>query len=88
MALLDLAPLLGQKAFKEILPANERLGLGNLLDFCFRKVVMGEKATAPLGEVLEKGSLQFRVSSGLHQISGELGHAFGPDLVGSLGLTA
>jgi len=88
MALLDLAPLLGQKAFKEILPADEQLGLGNLLDFCFRKVIMGEKATAAPRDVLEKGSLQFWMSSGLHQISGELGHAFRRDLIGSLGLTA
>jgi len=66
VTLLDLAPLLGQEAFKEILPANERLGLGNLLDFCFRKIIVGEKAVAPPGEVLEEGSLQFRVSSGLH----------------------
>jgi len=33
VALLDLAPLLGQEAFKEVLPANERLGLSGVLDF-------------------------------------------------------
>jgi len=33
VALLDLAPLLGQEAFKEVLPADERLGLGGLLNF-------------------------------------------------------
>ena len=33
VALLDLAPLLGQEAFKEVLPADERLGLGSLLNF-------------------------------------------------------
>jgi len=32
VALLDLVPLFGQETFKEILPANERLGLGGLLD--------------------------------------------------------
>jgi len=88
VALLDLAPLLGQEAFKEILPADERLGLGNLLDFCFRKVIVGEKAMAPPGEVLEKDSLQIRVSSGPHQISGELGHAFQPNFIGSLSLAS
>jgi len=82
-----MAPLLGQEAFKEILPADERLGLDGLLDFCFKKVIVGEKAAAQPGEVLEKDSLQFRVSSGLHQMRGELGHAFRPDLVGSLSLT-
>jgi len=87
VTLLDLAPLLGQETFKEIFPADERLGLDGLLDFCFRRVIVGEKAAAPPGEVLEKGSLQFWVSSGLHQIRGELGHAFRPDLVGSLSLT-
>ena len=56
------------------------------LDFRFRKVIGGEEAATPPGEVLEKGSLQFRVCSGLYQISGELGHAFRPDFVGSLGL--
>jgi len=88
VALLDLAPLLGQEPFKEILPACERLGLGSLLDVYFLEVIAGEEAVAPPGEVLEEGSLQIRMSSGLHQISGELGHAFRPDLVGSLGLTA
>ena len=39
MALLDLAPLLGQEAFKEVLPANERLGLGSLLNFQFLEVI-------------------------------------------------
>ena len=72
VTLLDLAPLFGQETFKEILPANERLRLGSLLDFCFWKVIEGKEAAAPLGEVLEKGSLQFRVSSGLHQISRSL----------------
>jgi len=83
MVLLDLAPLLGQEPFKEVLPAYERLGLGSLLDFCLLKVIAGEKAVAPPGE----GSLQIRMGSRLHQISGELGHAFRLDLVGSLGLT-
>jgi len=86
MALLDLAPLFGQDAFKEILPADEQLGLGSLLDFCFRKVIGGEEAIMPPGEVLEKGLLQIRMSSGLHQTSGELGHAFRPCFIGSLGL--
>jgi len=88
VALLDLAPLLGQEAFKEVLPVYEQLGLGSLLDFCFRKVIVGEKATAPPGEVLEKGSLKIRMSSGLHQISGELGHAFRPDLIDPLSLAS
>jgi len=35
VALLDLAPLLGQETFKEILPAYEGLGLGCLPDFGF-----------------------------------------------------
>ena len=86
VALLDLAPLLGQEAFEEVLPADERLGLSGLLDFRFRKVIGGEEATTPPGEVLEKGSLQFRVGSGLHQISRKLGYAFRPDTIGSLGL--
>ena len=86
VALLDLVPLRGQEAFKEILPADECLGLGSLLDFCFEKVIVGEEATTPPGEVLEKSLLQFRVSSGLHQISRKLGHAFRPDIIGSLGL--
>jgi len=88
VALLDLVPLLGQKALKEILPADERLGLSNLLDFYFLEVIAGEEAATPPGEVLEEGSFQIRMGSGLHQISGELGHAFRPYLVGSLGLTA
>ena len=33
VALLDLAPLLGQEAFEEVLPVDERLGLSGLLDF-------------------------------------------------------
>jgi len=33
VVLLDLAPLLGQEAFKEILPVYKQLGLGSLLDF-------------------------------------------------------
>jgi len=33
VALLDMVSLLGQEAFKEILPAYERLGLGSLFDF-------------------------------------------------------
>jgi len=88
VALLDLAPLLGQEAFKEILPVDERLELGSLLDVCFRKVIVGEDAVAPPGEVLEKGSLQVRVSSGLRQISCELSHAFRPDFIGSLTLAS
>jgi len=43
VALLDLAPLLGQEAFEEILPAYERLGLGSLLDVCFREVIVGRR---------------------------------------------
>jgi len=66
VALLDLAPLLGQEAFKEILPADERLGLGSLLDFGLREVICGEEATMPPREVLKEGSLEFRVGSGLH----------------------
>ena len=85
--LLDLAPLLGQEAFKEILPACERLGLGSLLDFCLLKVVTGEETAAPPGQVLKKGSLQVWVSSGLHQMRHELGHAFRPDLIDSFSLT-
>jgi len=88
VTLLDLAPLLGQETFKEILPANERLGLGNLLDLCFRKVIVGEEATALPGEVLEKGSLKILMRSGLPQISDELGHAVRPDFIGSLGLAS
>jgi len=49
---------------------------------------VGEDAAAPSGEVLEKGSLQFRVSSGLHQICRELSHAFRPDFIGSLSLAS
>jgi len=59
VALLDLAPVFGQEAFKWIVSANERLALGNLLDFCFRRVIVGEDATAPPGEVLQKGLLHF-----------------------------
>ena len=87
MALLDLAPLFGQETFKEILPAYERLGLGSLLDVYFLEVIAGEEAMAPPGEVLDKDLLQIWMSSGLHQISGELGHAFRQDLIGSLSLT-
>jgi len=49
VALLDLAPLLGQETFKEILPSYERQGLGRLPDFHFLEVIAGEEATAPLG---------------------------------------
>jgi len=86
--LLDLAPLLGQEAFKEILPACERLGLGSLLDFCFLKVIAGEEAVVPPRQVLEKGLLQVWLGSGLHQTSCELGHACRPNLVGSLCLAS
>jgi len=88
VTLLDLVPLFRQETFKEILPAYERLGLGSLLDFRFLKVIAGEEAMAPLGQVLEKSLLQVWMGSGLHQISRELGHAFRPDLIGSLGLTS
>jgi len=54
----------------------------------FRKVIEGEEEAAPPGEVLEKGLLEIRVSSGLHQISRELSHAFGPDFIGSLSLAS
>jgi len=49
VSLLDLVPLFRQKTFKEIIPACERLGLGSLLDFCFLKVIAGEKDMAPPG---------------------------------------
>jgi len=88
VVLLNLAPLFRQETFKEILPAYESLGLGGLLDFHFLKVIAGEEATAPPGQVVEESSLQVWMGSGLHQRSRELGHAFGQHLIGSLGLTA
>jgi len=88
VALLDLAPLFGQEAFKEILPAYEQLGLGSLLDFYFLKVIAGEEAAAPPRQVLEKGLLQVRLGSGLLQINCELGHTCRPSLIGSLSLAS
>jgi len=85
VALLDLAPLLGQEAFKEVLPADEGLGLGCLPDFGFCEVVARGEATAPPGQVLEKGLLKVRMGFGLRKIGRELGHAFRPHLIGALG---
>jgi len=85
MALLDLAPLLGQEAFKEVLPANEGLGLGCLPDVGFCEVIARGEAAAPPGQVLEKGLLKVRVGFGLRKIGRELRHAFSPHLTGALG---
>jgi len=84
VALLDLAPLLGQEAFKEILPANEGLGLGCLPDVGFCEVVARGESTAPPGQVLEKGLLEIWMGFGLHKIGRELGHAVRPHLIGTL----
>jgi len=59
-----------------------------LLDVCFLKVIAGEEAAVPPGEVLKESSLQIWMSSGFHHVICELGHAFRPDIVGSLGLAS
>ena len=86
VALLELAPLLGEETFKEILPAYVGLGLSCLSDFLILEVIKGQETSAPAVEVVKKGMLQVGVSSGIHQVSGELGHALGPDIIGSFSL--
>ena len=86
VALLELAPLLGEETFKEILPAYVGLGLSCLSDFLILEVIKGQETAAPAVEVVKKGMLQVGVSSGIHQVSGELGHALSPDIIGSFSL--
>jgi len=86
VALLHLAPLLGEQTFEEILPADERLRLGTLLHVFILKVINWEEATAPSVEVVNQGPVNVRVGFSVDHVGDQLVHASIPDIVGSFGL--
>ena len=47
VALLELLPMLGEKAFEEVLPANGGLGSDDLVNIVIREVGKGERVVAP-----------------------------------------
>ena len=83
VALLELPPGGGEKAFQQILPADGRLRGGGTVDFSLLKIGEGECPVAPPVEVGEQGLLDAGVGVGFQKVGSELGDAFIPHFVGT-----
>ena len=88
VALLELLPMLGEKALEEVLPANGGLGSDDLVNIVIREVCKGERVVAPSVKAGEQRLLEAGVGAGVLKIGGELGNAFVPHIVGALGLAS
>jgi len=84
-ALLELPPGGGEKAFQKILPADGRLRGGGTVDFIFLEVGEGEGTVVPPVEVGEQGLLDAVVGVGFLKVGSQLGNAFIPHFIGTLG---
>jgi len=85
VALLELPPGGGEKAFRQILPADGRLRGGNTVDFILLEVGEGEGPGAPPVEVGEQGLLDAGVGVGLLKVGSQLDDAFIPHFIGTFG---
>jgi len=85
VALLELPPGGGEKAFQQILPANGRLRGGGTVDFSLLEVGEGEGTVAPPVEVGEQGLLDAGVSVGFLKVGSKLADAFIPHFIGTFG---
>ena len=83
VALLEVPPGGGEKAFQQILPANGRLRGGGTVDFILLEVREGESAVAPPVEVCEQGLLDAGVGVGFLKVGSQLGNAFIPHFIGT-----
>ena len=84
VALLELLPMLGEKALEEVLPTNGGLGSDDLVNIVIREVGKGERVVAPSVKAGEQRLLEAGVGAGFLKIGGELGDAFVPHIVGTL----
>jgi len=85
VALLELSPGGGEKAFQLILPANGRLRGGGTVDCILLEVGEGESAVAPPVEVGEQGLLDAGVGVGFLKVGSQLHNAFVPHFIGTFG---
>ena len=85
VALLELPPGGGEKAFQQILPADGRLRGGGTVDFSLLKIGEGEGTVAPPVEVGEQGLLDAGVGVGFQKVGSELVDAFIPHFIGTFG---
>jgi len=85
VALLELPPGGGEKAFQHILPADGRLRGGGTVDFILLEVGEGEGTVVPPVEVGEQGLLDAGVGVGLLKVGSQLDDAFILHIIGTFG---
>jgi len=85
VALLELPPGGGEKAFQQILPADGRLRGGGTVDVSLLEVGEGEGTVAPPVEVGEQGLLDAGVGVGFLKVGSKLLDAFIPHIIGTFG---
>jgi len=85
VALLELPPGGGEKAFQQILPVDGRVRGGGTVDFSLLEVGEGESAVAPPVEVGEQGLLDAGVGVSLLKVGSKLLDAFIPHFIGTFG---
>jgi len=85
VALLEVPPGGGEKAFQQIPPANGRLRGGGTVDCLLLEVREGESAVAPPVEVGEQGLLDAGVGVAFLKVGSQLNDAFIPHIIGTFG---
>ena len=86
MALLELSPRGGEKAFQQILPANGGLRGGGTVDFILLEVGEGKSAVTPPVEVDEEGLLDAGMGVGFLKAGRQLADTFIPHFIGTFQL--
>jgi len=85
VALLELPPGGGEKAFQQILPTNGRLRGGGTVDCILLEVGEGKSTVAPPVEVGEQGLLDARMGVGFLKVGSQIHDAFISHFIGTLG---
>jgi len=85
VALLELPPGGGEKAFQQIRPSDGRLRGSGTVDFILLEVGEGEGNVAPPVEVGEQGLLDAGVGVGFLKVGSKLTDAFIPHCIGTFG---
>jgi len=85
VALLELPPGGGERAFQQILPADGRLRGGGTVNFILLEVGEGEGTVVPPLEVGEQGLLDSGVGVGFLNVGSQLENAFIPHFIGTFG---
>jgi len=85
VALLELPPGGGEKAFQQILPVYGRLRGGGTVDCSILEVGQGKSTVAPPVEVGEQGLLDAGVGVGFLKVGSQLVDAFIPHFIGTFG---